>query len=133
MKLKVGLGRRTPSGSLRDYRSGQRLPSGAGALGTDFFAMEAPAWTQKDVDWFDHSRSDWDRVYQPDRIRLMVDEMRDLIALLERKTGRRFDEDRLAELMEKINEQESYIDEAAQMIGSTRPCPGGGPRGDPHI
>jgi benzoyl-CoA reductase/2-hydroxyglutaryl-CoA dehydratase subunit BcrC/BadD/HgdB len=53
----------------------------------------------------------------------MVDEMRDLIALLERKTGRRFDEDRLAELMEKINEQESYIDQAAQMIGSARPCP----------
>ena len=95
----------------------------AGALGTDFFAMEAPAWSQKDVDWFDHSHSDWDRVYQPDRIRLMVDEMRDLIALLERKTGRRFDEDRLAELMEKINEQESYIDEAAKMIGAARPCP----------
>ena len=95
----------------------------AGALGTDFFAMEAPAWTAKDPDWFEHSRSDWERVYQPDRINLLVEEMRDLIALLERKTGRRFDEDRLADLMEKINEQESYIDEAAQMIGNARPCP----------
>ncbi len=95
----------------------------AGALGTDFFAMEAPAWTEKHVDWFEHSNSDWERVYQPDRIALLVEEMRDLIALLERKTGRRFDEDRLAELMEKINEQESYIDEAARMIGNARPCP----------
>lgn len=95
----------------------------ADALGSEFFAMEAPAWTDKDPAWFDHSRGQWEQVYQPDRIALLVDEMRDLIALLERKTGRRFDEARLASLMEKINEQESYIDEAAQMIGNARPCP----------
>ena len=95
----------------------------ADALGTDFFAMEAPAWTHKDPAWFDKSRGQWEQVFQPDRIALMVDEMRDLIALLERKTGRRFDEDKLAYLMERINEQEGYIDEAARMIGAARPCP----------
>ena len=31
---------------------------------------------------------DWEEVYQADRIELLVAEMRDLIALLERKTGR---------------------------------------------
>jgi benzoyl-CoA reductase/2-hydroxyglutaryl-CoA dehydratase subunit BcrC/BadD/HgdB len=53
----------------------------------------------------------------------MVSEMRDLIALLENRTGRKFDEARLHHLMERINEQEGYIWEAAQAIGRARPCP----------
>lgn len=95
----------------------------AEALDTDFFPIEAPAWEHKEVDWFARSREDWDAVYQADRIRLLVEEMGDLIDLLERKTGRGFDPDRLHHLMERINEQEAYIAEAAQMIGTARPCP----------
>jgi benzoyl-CoA reductase subunit B len=34
--------------------------------------------------WFEQSRTNWDAVYQPDRIAHMVAEMRDLIALLEK-------------------------------------------------
>ena len=49
--------------------------------------------------------------------------MRDLIALLENRTGRKFDEEKLHYLMERINEQEGYIWEAAQAIGKARPCP----------
>lgn len=95
----------------------------ATALDTDFFPMEAPAWRHKEGDWFTASRDEWDRVYEPDRISHMVREMRDLIALLERKTGRRFDEAKFHHLMERINEQEGYIAEAADLIGRTRPCP----------
>ena len=95
----------------------------AKALDTDFFPIEAPAWTHKEPDWFEHSHEHWERVYQPDRIALLVEEMGDLIALLERKTGRTFDEARLHSLMEGINEQEGYIAEAAAMIGEARPCP----------
>ncbi len=53
----------------------------------------------------------------------MVREMRDLIALLENRTGRRFDEAKFHHLMERINVQEGYIWEAAQAIGKARPCP----------
>ncbi len=95
----------------------------AAALGTDFFPLEAPAWTRKDANWFARSNQEWEDVYQPDRIALLVEEMRDLIRLLENKTGRRFDEEKLHHLMEKINEQEGYIAEAARMIGEARPCP----------
>jgi benzoyl-CoA reductase subunit B len=95
----------------------------AQAMGTDFFPMEAPAWEHKEVDWFRRSRGEWREVYQPDRIALFVREMRDLIELLERKTGRRFDEDKFHHLMERINEQEGYIHEAAMLIGKTRPSP----------
>jgi len=95
----------------------------AQALGTDFFPLEAPAWRHKDPRWFEHSYDRWSEVYEPGRIALMVEEMRQLIELLERKSGRRFEEQRLAGLMERINEQESYIAEASEMIGATRPCP----------
>lgn len=95
----------------------------ADALDTDFFPMEAPAWEHKEANWFERSNNHWDEVYQPDRIALLVSEMRDLIALLENKTGRKFDEAKFQHLMERINEQEGYIAEAAKMIGEARPCP----------
>ncbi len=95
----------------------------ATALDTDFFPLEAPAWEHKEQDWFRRSRSHWDEVFQHDRISLLVAEMQDLIALLERKTGRRFDKDKFHHLMERINEQEGYIAEAADLIGKTRPSP----------
>ena len=95
----------------------------AQVLGTDFFPLEAPAWTHKDDVWFEKSNDRWEEVFQPERIELLVEEMRGLIALLERKTGRTFREARLADLMEKINEQESYVAEAARLIGEARPCP----------
>ena len=95
----------------------------AAALGSEFFALEAPAWTHKDAAWFEKSNDRWEEVFQPQRIDLLVEEMRALIAMLERKTDRRFSEANLSLLMEKINEQEGYIAEAAQMIGAARPCP----------
>ena len=95
----------------------------ADALGSEFFPMEAPAWVDKDRQWFAHTKSDWERVFQPDRVAQMVREMRDLIDLLEKRTGRVFDEAKFHHLMEQINVQEGYIWEAAQAIGDARPCP----------
>ena len=95
----------------------------ARALGTRFYAFEAPGWTHKDPRWFEHSRTHWNEVYEPRRIDLHVQEMQGLIALLEAETGRRFDHDKLHTLMQRINEQESLMYEAALLIGKTRPCP----------
>lgn len=95
----------------------------ADVLGTDFFPMEAPAWPQSLPQWYRHSIDRWEEVYGADRIALLATEMRDLVALLERKTGRRFQMDRLAALMERINEQERYLAEAADLVATARPCP----------
>ncbi|HEY6458371.1 MAG TPA: 2-hydroxyacyl-CoA dehydratase family protein [Steroidobacteraceae bacterium] len=95
----------------------------AEALGVEFFPMEAPAWQEKRPDWFRLSKDRWEEVYEPRRIALLVEEMQALIELLERKTGRRFDPHRLERLMHRINEQEGYIAEAADMIAAARPCP----------
>jgi benzoyl-CoA reductase/2-hydroxyglutaryl-CoA dehydratase subunit BcrC/BadD/HgdB len=95
----------------------------AEALGTDFFPMEAPAWIRTLPEWFRNSRERWEEVYDVGRIDLLANEMRQLIDLLERKTGRRFDPDRLAVLMERINEQEQLLAQAAEVAGEARPCP----------
>ena len=95
----------------------------ADVLGTEFFPMEAPAWPESLPEWFRHSRSRWDEVYGRGRIDLHAREIRELIALLERKTSRRFDPVKFEALMERINEQEQYLDEAAEIIATARPCP----------
>ncbi|ARU17843.1 2-hydroxyacyl-CoA dehydratase subunit D [Croceicoccus marinus] len=95
----------------------------AEAMDTEFFPMEAPAWEHKDPRWFENALDDWEEVYGPARIDLMVAEMRELIALLEQRTGRRFDEEKFRHLMEQINVQEGYIWEANQALAKARPCP----------
>jgi benzoyl-CoA reductase subunit B len=95
----------------------------AQALDTHCYLFEAPGWTHKEPRWFEKSRDQWDEVYEPRRIDLHVQEMRGLIRLLEAETGRRFDEDKLVTLMERINQQETLMYEAALLIGAARPCP----------
>ncbi len=95
----------------------------AKVLESEFLPMEAPAWTQTLPEGFRHSHDRWEEVYQADRIALLAAEMRELIALLERKTDRRFEPQRLAGLMQRINEQEEYLAQAAELAGAARPCP----------
>jgi benzoyl-CoA reductase subunit B len=95
----------------------------ADALDTRFFLFEAPGWTHKDPRWFEKSRDAWNELYEPRRIELHVAEMKNLIAYLEAQTGRRFDYDKLLSLMERINQQEELMYEAALLVGSARPCP----------
>jgi benzoyl-CoA reductase subunit B len=95
----------------------------AQALGSEFFAMEAPGWLHQEPHWYTKSRQHWEEVYEARRIELCVAEMRELIALLESRTARRFDESRLVHLMDAINEQESDLAATAEMIGRARPCP----------
>ena len=64
-------------------------------MGTDFFAMEAPAWEHKDPDWFKKCKRRLGASLRTGRIALMVEELKALIDLLERKTGRTFEEEKL--------------------------------------
>ena len=97
----------------------------AKALGTRFYAFEAPGFEHKDPRWFEHSRDAWNEVYEQKRIDLHVEEMKGLIRYLELETGRTFDDGKLGLLMERINTQEELLHEAALLIGSARPCPVG--------
>jgi benzoyl-CoA reductase subunit B len=95
------------------------------ALGSRFYPLEAPGWEHKDPEWFRHNKTDWESVYTSPRLDLMVEEMKGLIALLEKETGRRFDMDKLGALMEDINTQEELMGEASDLVTRTRPCPVG--------
>jgi benzoyl-CoA reductase subunit B len=92
-------------------------------LDAPFFALEAPGWDKRDPRWFEKTRYEWDELYEPRRLDLMVEEMKALIRLLEARTGRQFRESRLAELMHKINEQEELLAEASRLACETVPCP----------
>ena len=87
--------------------------------------MEAPAWEHKDPEWFRaFAAATGKRSTSPTASPCWSTEMRDLIALLERKTGRRFDAAKLDALMERINEQEGYLWRGRRSsIGEARPCP----------
>ena len=98
----------------------------AEALGTDFFPMEAPAWEHKHaglVPAFANER--WEEVYQPDRIALLVAEMRELIALLERKTGRRFDHANASMHADGAHQRAGRLHRRGRRSSSARarPCP----------
>jgi benzoyl-CoA reductase/2-hydroxyglutaryl-CoA dehydratase subunit BcrC/BadD/HgdB len=95
----------------------------AEAFNTRFYPFEAPGWAHKDPRWFERSRTEWREVYEPGRIELHVEEMKGLIRWLEAETGRTFDDGKLATLMQRINEQEELMLEAARLVGSARPCP----------
>ena len=97
----------------------------ADAMGTRFYPLEAPGWEHKDERWFEHNQFDWEQVYSPQRIDLLVEETKGLIRMLEQETGRRFDDGKLLELMERINEQEELLAEASRLVTRSRPCPVG--------
>lgn len=93
------------------------------ALDAPFYPLEAPGWTKKIPNWWELAPKQWEDVYQSDRLDLMVEEMSGLIDLLEKKTDRRFDENKFKQLMERINEQEEILGECAELAVETVPCP----------
>lgn len=88
----------------------------AQALGTEFLPLENPGPTKLPPRWWELSRYHWQQLFESDRLDLTVDEFHILIQALERITGRRFAIDALRRLMEGVNRQEEYFDEARQWI-----------------
>jgi len=66
--------------------------------------------------WWDVSRWMWEDLYDTARIDCMVDSYRDIIAACEKLTGKRFDPDRLREIMERVARQESYFEDARTVM-----------------
>jgi len=88
-----------------------------------FFALEGPGWDNRDPRWFEKTRYEWETLYQPHRLDLMVAEMKDLIRLTEQRTGRVFSEAKLVDLMHRVNEQEELLADAGRLACETTPCP----------
>jgi benzoyl-CoA reductase subunit B len=85
-------------------------------FGAELVLLDAPAATHLPARWWELSRYAWRDLYEDHRLQFMAAQMKRLIASLERVTGRAFDIDHLRALMEQVNRQEEYFDEARQAI-----------------
>ena len=73
--------------------------------------------------WWDVMPDRWDEALEPERLDLLVAELKEVIAILERDTGRRFDPDRFRAVMDLVNEQEELFRATRDLIARTVPAP----------
>jgi benzoyl-CoA reductase subunit B len=92
-------------------------------LETEFIPIENPGATVLPPRWWELSRYQWEQLFEARRLDLAVEQFQVLIAALERITGRRFELAALASLMERVNRQEEYFDEARQWICAAPKAP----------
>lgn len=73
--------------------------------------------------WWEELPSCWDEVLEPERIDLLVAELREVIQRIERATGRTFSDERFVAVMNLVNEQEEYYRRTRDLIAKTVPAP----------
>ena len=73
--------------------------------------------------WWEELPDRWHEVLESWRLDTLVDELREVIGTLERKTGRVFSNERFAAVMELVNEQEDYYRRTRDLIARTVPAP----------
>jgi hypothetical protein len=73
--------------------------------------------------WWENIMDHWDELIEPYRLDYRVEELKALIKFLEITTGRTFNQDRLIEVMELVNEHNLYWKKARDLIAETVPCP----------
>lgn len=78
--------------------------------------LDAPAAIHLPPRWWQQSRWAWRELYEERRLQFMVRQFERLIASLQRISGRQFEAERLAALMERVNRQEEHFEEAAKAI-----------------
>lgn len=97
----------------------------AGETGADLFLYQRSFDSRWDIDanWWETLPTDWDQHLEPERLDLLEGELRAQVARLEAATGRRFDPDRFAEVMDLVNEQEDWYRRTRDLIAATHPAP----------
>ena len=73
--------------------------------------------------WWDDLPERWDEALEAERLDLLEDELKQVIAKVEAATDRRFDPDRFAAVMALVNEQEEYYRRTRDLIARTVPAP----------
>jgi benzoyl-CoA reductase subunit B len=92
-------------------------------LGAPFFALEAPGSQVLPERWWEISRHRWAELCEPARLDLCVAELRELITVLEGISGQRYEADALGAFLDRVNQQEEYLEEVRQLIASAPQCP----------
>lgn len=87
------------------------------------FGFTAPFRQLMPEDWRRRLRADWVSLVDPDRLELRMAENQDLIAYLERLTGRTFDPAVFEQAMRRLNEQMDAWVRVRDLIAAASPCP----------
>ena len=91
--------------------------------GADLYVMENTLPRTVPENWWDLAADRWEELYDSDRLDLAVEELKELISWLERKTGRKFDDGRFLEVMALVNEQESWYRKTRDLIAAAPVAP----------
>ena len=95
----------------------------AEAFGSECVFLDNPGVTDLKPRWWEFSRYRWRELNEPHRLQFTVSQFQNLIEALERITGNQFDIDRLRDLMERVNRQEEYFEEACRVIREAPQAP----------
>lgn len=87
------------------------------------YHLEHPVSTVKKVNWWEKARFDWEELFDPHILDLMVDELKALIRFLETTFKREFSETKFIKVMDLINQQAELNKKTRDLIASTTPSP----------
>jgi len=91
--------------------------------GTAYFPLERSALVDTPDRWWELVPDRWEEAFGSDRIDLLESEIRLLVEFLTERTGRRLDVDRLAEVMDLVNEQAEWNRRTRDLLAGARPLP----------
>lgn len=91
--------------------------------GTETFLLSRTAADPVPDDWWELVPHRWEEAFGTERIDLLQAEIGELIEWLQSRTGRRLDEDRLAEILARGNEQAAWNRRTRDLIAGARPTP----------
>lgn len=111
------------TGYLKDDSQRKIFDLWQARTGAIFYPLSAPVANDIPPRWHDTIQHDWEEVIGSERLDLAEGELRGLVELLERETGRAFDEPRFAEIMRLANEQAEWNRRTRDLIAATSPSP----------
>ncbi|MET3828170.1 hypothetical protein ABIC16_003925 [Sphingomonas sp. PvP055] len=100
----------------------EAMAEASGAAGFVYERTVDPR-TTIETRWWEVMPDDWDSALEPERIDLLVEELRAVIAQLEAATGQPFDTMRFRAILDLVNEQEGYYRATRDLIARTVPAP----------
>ena len=90
---------------------------------TTFFPFERSSAVTAPARWWELVPHRWEEAFGADRLDLMTAENWELVHMLEQRTGRTFELERLAAVMDLVNEQAEWNRRTRDLLAATRPAP----------
>ncbi|WP_066793764.1 2-hydroxyacyl-CoA dehydratase family protein [Sphingomonas soli] len=110
-------------GDPRDDNLGKIYEIWARRYGATYFEREMAIFDPEPRAWWDEGQRDWEGLYPPEIVDILLEESKGLIRHLEMTTGKTFSETRFRRVLDLINEQEEHNRQARDLIAHSVPAP----------